>query len=99
MAIRGKGKGTFFEGSWVGIIVNFLSTKTLLRKRRWPLAGFFLGAGCLSSCSPTVNLATPNPVKVDIGVRLDVYQKTPPTKSESEQSSLTVAANRRLRVR
>lgn len=44
-----------------------------------------------------MNLATPNPVKVDIGVRLDVYQKTPPTKSESEQSSLTVAANRRLR--
>lgn len=44
-----------------------------------------------------MNLATPEPVKVDVNVRLDVYQKTAPTKAKEEQSSLEVAANRRLR--
>ena len=61
------------------------------------MAGFWLGAGCLGGCSPTINLATPEPVKVDVGVRLDVYQKTAPTKAKEEQSSLEIAANRRLR--
>jgi uncharacterized protein YdbL (DUF1318 family) len=51
----------------------------------------------LPGCTPTVNLATPDPVKVDIAVRLDVYQKTAPTKVKDEQSSLEIAANRRLR--
>ena len=62
-----------------------------------PLAGLGLVVGCLGGCSPTINLATPDPVKVDVGVRLDVYQKTPPTKAKEEQSSLEIAANRRLR--
>ena len=53
--------------------------------------------GALSSCAPTVNLATPEPVKVDIGVRLDIYQKTPPAKANAETSSLQIAAGRRLR--
>ena len=61
------------------------------------MAGFLLCAGCLGGCSPTVNLATPNPVKVDIAVRLDVYQKTPLTQKKDEQSNLAIAANRRLR--
>jgi uncharacterized protein YdbL (DUF1318 family) len=52
----------------------------------------------LAGCTPTVKLATPDPIKVDIGVRLDVYQKTPLTKAKEEQSSLQIAANRRLRV-
>jgi uncharacterized protein YdbL (DUF1318 family) len=75
--------------------VNFLLHHFHFRPARWPLAGFILG--CLNGCTPTVNLATPEPVKVDIGVRLDVYQKTAPTKVNNEQSSLTIAANRRLR--
>ncbi len=61
------------------------------------MAVFLLAAICLAGCAPTINLATPKPVKVDIGVRLDVYQKTPVTKAKDEQSSLTIAANRRLR--
>ena len=77
--------------------MNLLSNHFHFRTARWPLAGFLLGAGCLSGCSPTVNLATPNPVKVDIGVRLDVYQKTPVTKAKDEQSAINIAANRRLR--
>ena len=34
-----------------------------------------LAALCLTACAgPTVNLSTPEPVKVDIAMRLDVYQ-------------------------
>ena len=60
------------------------------------LLGF--GSFWVTSCAlPTINLATPQPVKVDIGVRLDIYQKTPPTKAKDQQSSLQIAADRRLR--
>jgi uncharacterized protein YdbL (DUF1318 family) len=59
--------------------------------------GLIVVACSLTGCIPTVNLATPEPVKVDIGVRLDVYQKTAPTKLKDEQSSIEIAANRRLR--
>ena len=55
--------------------------------------GFF----CLTGCAPTINLATPQPLKADIAVRLDVYEKTSPSKAKDEQSSLEIAANRRLR--
>jgi uncharacterized protein YdbL (DUF1318 family) len=79
------------------LLVNFLSSQTHFRIKRWPLAGFFLSAGCLGGCAPTINLATPKPVSVDINVRLDVYQKTPPTLKKDEQSNLAIAANRRLR--
>jgi uncharacterized protein YdbL (DUF1318 family) len=102
--------GLRFAAPRADFSVNFLSsqiyfsTKRLNRPSfprtsfsRWPLAGFVLSAGCLGGCAPTINLATPQPVKVDIGVRLDVYQKTAPTKAKDEQSNLAVAANRRLR--
>ncbi len=57
-----------------------------------------LAAACaLAGCSPTINLATPDPVKVDVAFRLDVYQKSAPTKAKEEQSSLEIAANRRQR--
>lgn len=52
----------------------------------------------MAGCSPTVNLATPEPVKVDVAVKLDVYQKTSTTKVKEEQSNLQIAANRRMRV-
>jgi uncharacterized protein YdbL (DUF1318 family) len=55
------------------------------------------GACLLVGCAPTINLATPDPIKVDVAVRLDVYQKTAPTKAKEEQSSLEIAANRRER--
>ncbi len=56
-----------------------------------------LGSFCLGGCAPTINLATPAPLKADIAVRLDVYEKTSPSKAKDEQSSLQIAANRRLR--
>lgn len=61
------------------------------------IVGLGIGACLLDGCAPTINLATPEPVKVDVAVRLDVYQKTAPTKAKEEQSSLEIAANRRLR--
>jgi uncharacterized protein YdbL (DUF1318 family) len=61
------------------------------------VAGLVISSCWLGGCSPTINLATPEPVKVDVAVRLDVYQKTAPTKAKEEQSSLEIAANRRLR--
>ena len=70
-----------------------LKIKCGLRRCVWLSVGLVLGG-----CAPTVNLATPEPVKVDVAVRLDVYQKTAPTKAKDEQSSLQVAANRRLRT-
>ena len=36
-------------------------------------------------------------MKFDVGVRLDIYQKTPP-KPKDEQSSLQIAYNRRMRA-
>ncbi len=63
-----------------------------------PLTGLMLAILALEGCSPTINLATPDPVKVDVNARLDVYQKTAPTKAKEEQSSLEIAANRRLRI-
>jgi uncharacterized protein YdbL (DUF1318 family) len=50
----------------------------------------------LSSCAPTVNLATPEPMKFDVGVRLDIYQKSAP-KPKNEQTALQIAYNRRAR--
>jgi hypothetical protein len=60
------------------------------------LAAFGLGLVSLSSCAPTVNLATPQPMKFDVGVRLDIYQKSAP-KPKNEESALQIAYNRRRR--
>jgi uncharacterized protein len=77
--------------------VNFSLSHFHFRPGTLLLAGFVLSAFCLTGCIPTVNLATPEPVKVDVAVRLDVYQKTAPGKAKEEQSSLQIAADRRLR--
>jgi uncharacterized protein YdbL (DUF1318 family) len=76
--------------------VNFFFSPSSLSSVKPFLAGST--ALCLlSGCTPTINLATPNPIKVDVGVRLDVYQKTAPTKAKDEQSSIQIAADRRTR--
>jgi hypothetical protein len=77
--------------------VNFSLSHLHLRAGAPALAGLLVSICCLGGCAPTINLATPNPIKVDVAVRLDVYQKTAPTKAKEEQSSLEIAANRRER--
>jgi uncharacterized protein len=77
--------------------VNFIISHFIFRPQTLASLGLFIVVGSLSGCIPTINLATPEPVKVDVAVRLDVYQKTAPTKAKDEQSSLEIAANRRLR--
>ena len=77
--------------------MNFFLSHFQLRAGAPALAGILAAAGCLVGCAPTINLATPDPIKVNVAVRLDVYQKTAPTKAKEEQSSLEIAANRRIR--
>jgi len=77
--------------------VNYFLRHSIYRTLALPSTGLVLVLGFFSSCAPTVNLATPEPIKVDVGVRLDVYQKTPPNKAKEEQSSLEIASARRLR--
>ncbi len=77
--------------------MNCIINHSFLRISALQGIGIVLTLGLLAGCAPTVNLATPEPIKVDVGVRLDVYQKTPPNKAKDEQSSLEIAAARRLR--
>jgi uncharacterized protein YdbL (DUF1318 family) len=72
------------------------STSSSRYTRAAAVAGMAV-AGCLEGCAPTVNLATPHPLTANINVRLDVYEKTSPTKLQDEQSSLEISKNRRLR--
>ncbi|HEX4139128.1 MAG TPA: DUF1318 domain-containing protein [Candidatus Methylacidiphilales bacterium] len=75
--------------------MNFISSHS--RITRAALVAGIAGPFCLAGCAPTINIATPQPLKADIAVRLDVYEKTSPAKAKDEQSSLEIAANRRLR--
>ena len=77
--------------------VNFPPSHHRFSSGTLSIVGLSIGACLLAGCTPTINLATPEPVKVDVAVRLDVYQKTAPTKAKEEQSNLEIAANRRLR--
>jgi uncharacterized protein YdbL (DUF1318 family) len=77
--------------------VNFNTSYTPIWACVSLLLPLLVAVCALAGCAPTINLATPEPVKVDIAVRLDVYQKTAPTKAKEEQSSLEIAANRRTR--
>jgi uncharacterized protein len=88
-----------FESAWGArskLIVNFYLSHFPYRAGA-PYLLLGASAVLLGGCTPTINLATPEPVKVDVAVRLDVYQKSAPTKAKEEQSSLEIAANRRLR--
>jgi len=59
-----------------------------------------LAALCLSACSaPTVKLATAEPIKVDIDVRLDVYQHNPPAPKAPLPSPTPGNADTRRRSR
>ncbi len=48
-------------------------------------------------CTPSVKVLTPDPLKVDMTVRLDIYQQQAP-QNKSEELSIEVAAHRRQRL-
>jgi len=61
------------------------------------LAAAFILTGC---STPTVNLATSEPIKVDIEMRLDVYQHNPPgTDKKPSQPQAPTAADPESRRR
>jgi uncharacterized protein YdbL (DUF1318 family) len=72
-----------------------MNNLTSARKNMMRLA--FLLTGTIVGCTPSVKVLTPDPLKVDMNVRLDIYQQEAP-KSKSEESSIEVAASRRQRL-
>jgi uncharacterized protein YdbL (DUF1318 family) len=51
----------------------------------------------VSGCTPSVKVLTPDPLKVDMTVRLDIYQEEAP-KEKGTELNIEVAANRRQRL-
>jgi uncharacterized protein YdbL (DUF1318 family) len=54
----------------------------------------------LAGCAPTVNVATPDPVKIDVNMRVDVYTKEVPkaTEDASRLEQTKAAEKRRQRM-
>ncbi len=77
--------------------MNHLQRHPLLHDLFRPFAALAILVCALTGCAPTINLATPEPVKVDVAIRLDVYQKTNPGAAKQELSSIEIVKNRRLR--
>jgi uncharacterized protein YdbL (DUF1318 family) len=63
--------------------------ETTLRHSLTVLAAWSLLGGCKA---PTVNLSTSDPIKVDINMRLDVYQYSSPTTKKPPTPPTTPAA-------
>lgn len=71
-----------------------METKTMMRF--CALAAFTLSAGC---SAPTVNLSTSEPIKVDISMRLDVYQHMKETSAKSGGTTTAATPESRRRNR
>jgi Protein of unknown function (DUF1318) len=56
------------------------------------VAAFTALAGMAACSLPDVNLATSEPLKVDVNVRLDVYQYSSPAKEQSDDTPKDVAS-------
>jgi uncharacterized protein len=52
----------------------------------------------LGACAPTVRVATPEPLKLDVKMRVDVYSKGNPQKKKQEDTQFQVATQRRARM-
>lgn len=68
-----------------------------------PIQRTILFAGTLSSlllsaCTPTVNIATPDPVKIDVNMNVDVYTKSDPKKQKDESNQMQAAIDRRTHM-
>jgi uncharacterized protein YdbL (DUF1318 family) len=66
-----------------------------------PVMIFVAGGIALVGCAPTVNVATPDPVKIDVNMRVDVYTKEVPKVSEDDANraaQMKAAETRRARM-
>jgi len=52
----------------------------------------------LGGCAPTIKIATPDPVKLDVNMRVDVYSKQDPKKQQQDTTQSQVATERRARM-
>lgn len=70
-------------------------------RRNWMVAVLFT-LGCVAGCTPTIRLDTPEPVKIDVGMKVDVYthdKKEKTSKGEEENpEDLTPQERRRNRM-
>lgn len=55
-------------------------------------------AAWLAGCSPTIKVATPDPVKIDVNMKVDVYTKSDPKKQKDEANQMQAAIARRSRM-
>lgn len=49
----------------------------------------------LAGCSPTIKIATPDPVKIDVNMKVDVYTKSDPKKQKADDDQMQAAIDRR----
>lgn len=67
--------------------------------RKWVI----ISAGALSllwlpGCSPTIKVSTPDPVKIDVNMKVDVYTKSDPKKQKEDTNQMQAAIARRNRM-
>lgn len=55
-------------------------------------------AALTAGCSPTIKVATPDPVKIDVNMNVDVYTKSDPKKQKDEANQMQAALDRRNRM-
>ncbi|MDR1304740.1 MAG: YdbL family protein [Verrucomicrobiales bacterium] len=63
----------------------------------WPALTVTAAALALSACAPTVNIGTPEPVKIDVQMRADIYThdgKQPPAVAAADDPNATPAQRR-----
>jgi uncharacterized protein YdbL (DUF1318 family) len=58
-----------------------------MKRVAWICSGFLL-----AGCSPTVNVATPDPVKIDVNMKVEVYSKELPKPAEGSREEQQKAA-------
>lgn len=67
--------------------------------RKWAI----YGAGALTvlfmaGCAPTIKVSTPDPVKIDVNMKVDVYTKSDPQKQKEDTNQMQAAVARRNRM-
>lgn len=78
-----------------------MSTSSMLYRtllKRGTRGGLLLATLLAAGCSPTIKVSTPDPVKIDVNMRVDVYSKSDPKKQKDEATQMQAAIARRARM-